>query len=430
MDLKMPTRHDDYVTYSRKETILAVTDYYNFLTTLYLKDSQVHYPPAGGWPSIINADPDALAALGKTDEVLALLAHLPYIRRRLGDWWESAEVAPGCYFADWQDSIARLTSGHGFGDAVSTLRIVTEGVDLYQVAPPHVVGLTDGDRENPIIILDTKRGIIHWEYHTCPLSVGHSDSVLYDEDEYEDWDYEYDFDAVSEDDEDEDGEDEDDGEGEDGEAMNCDEDGEDEDNGEGEEGEAMNCDEDGEAMNCDEDGEDEEGEAMNIRHFHHSHSPNPDIDLILHRYSRDQHDRDQLLHHLHHNLHNHNRHRDGPNNCDEDKDEDHDDNDKRDTAARQQELKWRRYAPAWTVDDFFDVLKDHFVKLQWIPTGHHRVMDASDDDDSKESHGMVTELREIYHQHGWPDLARYRKTKCMEAVNKLMKERYPSQVEP
>jgi hypothetical protein len=33
------------VSYSRETTIAAVSDYYNFLTKLYLKDDQVIYPP-------------------------------------------------------------------------------------------------------------------------------------------------------------------------------------------------------------------------------------------------------------------------------------------------------------------------------------------------------------------------------------------------
>lgn len=84
------------VTYSREATIAAVTDYYESLTKLYLKNSQVIFPPEAGWPSITSADSDILATLGKSDEVLALLAHLPYIRRP-GNWNDDAEGTPGCF---------------------------------------------------------------------------------------------------------------------------------------------------------------------------------------------------------------------------------------------------------------------------------------------------------------------------------------------
>ncbi len=38
---------------------------------------------------------------------------------------------------------------------------------------------------------------------------------------------------------------------------------------------------------------------------------------------------------------------------------------------------------------------------------------------------MLDMLKEIYRQHGWPDLAVYRKAECMAAVQKAMKENYP-----
>jgi hypothetical protein len=42
------------ITYSREATIAAVTDYYTFLTRMYLNKSDITYPPSGGWPSIVN----------------------------------------------------------------------------------------------------------------------------------------------------------------------------------------------------------------------------------------------------------------------------------------------------------------------------------------------------------------------------------------
>jgi len=34
-------------------------------------------------------------------------------------------------------------------------------------------------------------------------------------------------------------------------------------------------------------------------------------------------------------------------------------------------------------------------------------------------------LKEIYRQHGWPDLAVYRKAECIAAVREAMDEKYP-----
>lgn len=41
------------------------------------------------------------------------------------------------------------------------LRICSEGVMLTEDVPPHVIGLTHGDRENTIFLLDTQLGIVH-----------------------------------------------------------------------------------------------------------------------------------------------------------------------------------------------------------------------------------------------------------------------------
>jgi hypothetical protein len=175
------------ITYSRRRTIAAVTDYYKFLTKLYLKDSQVIYPPATGWPSIVNADANTRASLGKSEEVLSLLAHLPYIRSP-SNFNDEAEGAPGCRFADWQDLIASLTRAEGPTTA-DDLRVLTEGATFSELAPPHVIGLTCGGRENPIMVLDTKLGIIHWE--DCPSSIeegNYSTTVEYEPPEGEDSD--------------------------------------------------------------------------------------------------------------------------------------------------------------------------------------------------------------------------------------------------
>lgn len=38
---------------------------------------------------------------------------------------------------------------------------------------------------------------------------------------------------------------------------------------------------------------------------------------------------------------------------------------------------------------------------------------------------MVLMLREIYHEHGLPDLAAYRKVDCLRAVREAMAAKYP-----
>lgn len=87
-----------------------------------------------------------------------------------------------------KDLIVSMTRTSGAFTA-EDVRTTTEGGAFTAVAPSHVVGLTCGGRENPVLILDTKYGIIHWE--DCPSSVEHgyySTTVDYDPPEGEDSD--------------------------------------------------------------------------------------------------------------------------------------------------------------------------------------------------------------------------------------------------
>lgn len=147
--------------YSRQQTIAAVSDFYEFLKTLYLNDSEVIYPPAEGWPSIANADPTILEFFGKSDEVLALIAHLPYIRLR-SDWDDGPQSIPNCQFADWQYMINTITEPHDH-----VLRRTED--DFSELALAHVIGLTIGGHETiPVIVIDTQLGVVLWEGSTLP----------------------------------------------------------------------------------------------------------------------------------------------------------------------------------------------------------------------------------------------------------------------
>lgn len=100
------------------------------------------------------------SALGKCDEVVSLLRHLPYI----GDVNSNrADATPHCIFADWQQFASYIGSGNLSGEDV---RVITESCELYEVLPPHVVSLTAGDRDNPVFLLDTELGIVLW--YECP----------------------------------------------------------------------------------------------------------------------------------------------------------------------------------------------------------------------------------------------------------------------
>lgn len=81
----------------RDRIVQTIKSYYVFLTTLHIPWWALKCPPSGGWPHIT---PQNHAGVEKTDFVLEVLSHLPYI----------AETAPGenlhnieltCYVLDY-----------------------------------------------------------------------------------------------------------------------------------------------------------------------------------------------------------------------------------------------------------------------------------------------------------------------------------------
>lgn len=65
------------ISYSCEATVAAIRDYYRSLVSMYLDETNVLEPPEGGWPSI---PPNGWGNFGKTDEAIALLRELPYLR--------------------------------------------------------------------------------------------------------------------------------------------------------------------------------------------------------------------------------------------------------------------------------------------------------------------------------------------------------------
>jgi hypothetical protein len=65
-------------TYSRDECVAAFREYYAFLASMFMDPTFIIEPPADGWAEIT---PEVMSDLGKTDEVIDLLRHLPYIRQ-------------------------------------------------------------------------------------------------------------------------------------------------------------------------------------------------------------------------------------------------------------------------------------------------------------------------------------------------------------
>lgn len=278
------------VRFSREETIQAFTDFYEFLRKLYLRDCDVIYPPADGWPSIVNAGPDALQALGKSDEVVALLAHLPYIRSRQQEADRDPDIFPDGHFIDWQGVFALCARKPGSAEGRMERFLVNGEGDLSPLKFRHVIPIARASTlPSPVIILDTKLGIIAWDESTCPREIQNGyweHCVTYDD---------------------------------------------------------------------------------------------PDSDI-------------------------------------------------EEDSPEWQYSEFLEFNRSWTIPGFFEVLKDQFTKLVWVPSSHYCVRD--DNETLWDEEGMIAMLRSIFREHGWPDeLDRYERELCLGAVRDALTLHYPNKLD-
>jgi hypothetical protein len=88
--------------------------------------------------------------------------------------------------------------------------------------------------------------------------------------------------------------------------------------------------------------------------------------------------------------------------------------------APKNEAEWRPDSACWTVEDFFEALKDLFRKLVFIPTGLREVIDVYSQGGSYEDKRSL--LQRSYREHGWPDLDHYNKRACLAVVQEVREE--------
>lgn len=133
--------------YSRETAIKAVRSYYTFLAAKLgaIRPFCIIEPPVGGWRNVTTA---SLAPMQKTDEVVELLRHLPYIK-------SDPEV-------EWNEKIAFETDAIQYGGADLQLPANMKASDMWPPGageiPSHVAILTDGARYGSWLLLDTIEG--------------------------------------------------------------------------------------------------------------------------------------------------------------------------------------------------------------------------------------------------------------------------------
>lgn len=125
-------------SYSPGEVIAAIQDFYELLIKLpYIEPNALVLPPTEGW-SGVNAQ--QLRDRGKTEEVIDLLRHLPYLRA----------PAPGKRWMIGPDTIV-ITYCDG--------EVYDEINDSLQPVPGHCIWLTDYEsRDGTSLLFDTHTG--------------------------------------------------------------------------------------------------------------------------------------------------------------------------------------------------------------------------------------------------------------------------------
>ncbi|XPS91876.1 hypothetical protein M3J09_001285 [Ascochyta lentis] len=330
--------------YSRDECIVAVSDFYDFVGKMFMDvQSSIIYPPSDGWP---NMTPEVMGCLGKNEEVISLLRHLPYLEDK--PYSERPDCLPNeCRPLGWKTTVDNLKDGEEDNEGVL---FQTEG-QVHRFGdriPKHCVGLMDvvtesGDGIQNVMLLDVENGLVYWMdcpkhvLEACEPKPSSSVSPLVGEAEAEKGDK---ADVTGRGDEDESDDKVSDNETETGETETP-------------------------PTSNDDNDENEEEES--------------------------------------------------------EKDEEEEESVSSDYCG----VKW---GPCWPVRDFFAMLKNHFVKLNWIPYSPRAIIDIWTDETSSGlviPEGLPQLLQSVYRKHGWPDLEVYKKEECLAELKQVLHEKYP-----
>ncbi|KAM5435784.1 hypothetical protein MferCBS31731_006233 [Microsporum ferrugineum] len=91
--------------------------------------------------------------------------------------------------------------------------------------------------------------------------------------------------------------------------------------------------------------------------------------------------------------------------------------------APENEADWRG-GGSWAITDFFEVLKNEFRKLYFVPLNSRTLYDTYTQPfgDLKD---IIPMLQEIYRKHGWPSMELFNKRRCLAAVLVTLEDKYP-----
>ena len=93
------------------------------------------------------------------------------------------------------------------------------------------------------------------------------------------------------------------------------------------------------------------------------------------------------------------------------------------------EVPWLFPSGTWTVVDFFDMLKDLFRSMLFVPGNQNQVYDIGDT--REEEQDKIHVIMRTFWDHGWPDLKLYaeQKGKCVELVARYVDQWCQARIE-
>ena len=91
-------------------------------------------------------------------------------------------------------------------------------------------------------------------------------------------------------------------------------------------------------------------------------------------------------------------------------------------GVSEDEAEWRAEHPAWSVADFFAILKRQFRDLTYVPISSRAVYSTRVDEGAEDLGEVLPAVQEIYRRHGWPDRAAFDKEACKREISRVVRE--------
>lgn len=92
----------------------------------------------------------------------------------------------------------------------------------------------------------------------------------------------------------------------------------------------------------------------------------------------------------------------------------------------EEQAEWRGDSTAWSIPDFFKMLKGQLQKLEFLPLTKTEVWVTLPYHRAKDKDVVVPAVRDIYRKHHWPDLAQYDKAACQAEIKAYLAENFPN----